>query len=187
MPSLLRSMNSYTRALAMVKRLPAAASSYRDRHDHTLLVLQGGGALGAYQAGVYEALSEAGFAPDWVTGVSIGAINAALIAGNPPERRVARLREFWDRVSSGIPLIAPAAFDPLRRTFNLVSASASATFGVPGFFEPRIPPAIFAPEGTRGGAVGVRHGAAARNAEGAGRVRSHQRQARCASPSAPCT
>ncbi len=132
----------------MVKRLPAAASSYRDRHDHTLLVLQGGGALGAYQAGVYEALSEAGFAPDWVTGVSIGAINAALIAGNPPERRVERLREFWDRVSSGIPLIAPAAFDPFRRTFNLVSASASATFGVPGFFEPRIPPAIFAPEGT---------------------------------------
>jgi NTE family protein len=58
------------------------------------------------------------------------------------------LREFWDRVSSGIPLIAPAAFDPFRRAFNLVSASASATFGVPGLFEPRIPPAIFAPEGT---------------------------------------
>ena len=116
----------------MVKHLPAAAaSSYRDRNDHTLLVLQGGGALGAYQAGVYEALAEAGFAPDWVTGVSIGAINAALIAGNPPERRVERLREFWDRVSSGIPLIAPAAFDPFRRAFNLVSASASATFGVP--------------------------------------------------------
>lgn len=133
----------------MVKRLPAAAaSSYRDRHDHTLLVLQGGGALGAYQGGVYEALWEAGFAPDWVTGVSIGAINAALIAGNPPERRVARLREFWDRVSSGIPLIAPATFDPFRRAFNLASASASATFGVPGLFEPRIPPAIFAPEGT---------------------------------------
>jgi NTE family protein len=118
----------------MVKRLPAAAaSSYRDRTDHTLLVLQGGGALGAYQAGVYEALSEAGFAPDWVTGVSIGAINAALIAGNPPERRVERLREFWDRVSSGNPLIAPAALDPFRRAFNLASASASATFGVPGF------------------------------------------------------
>jgi len=133
----------------MVKSLPAAAaSSYRDRHDHTLLVLQGGGALGAYQAGVYDALSEAGFAPDWVTGVSIGAINAALIAGNPVERRVERLREFWDRVSSGIPLMAPAELDPYRRAFNLVSASASATFGVPGFFEPRIPPAIFAPEGT---------------------------------------
>jgi len=133
----------------MVQRLdPAAASSYRNRRDHTLLVLQGGGALGAYQAGVYEALSEEGFAPDWVAGVSIGAINAALIAGNAPERRVERLREFWERVSSGIPLIAPSGFDSLRRAFNLVSASASATFGVPGFFHPRIPPVVFAPEGT---------------------------------------
>ena len=133
----------------MVQRLdPAAASSYRRRRDHTLLVLQGGGALGAYQAGVYEALAEDGFAPDWVTGVSIGAINAALIAGNPPERRVARLREFWNRVSSGIPLIAPAPFDPLRRAFNAASATASAAFGIPGFYYPRIPPALFAPEGS---------------------------------------
>ena len=127
---------------------PAAASSYQTRHDHTLLVLQGGGALGAYQAGVYEELVENGFAPDWVTGVSIGAINAALIAGNAPTRRVARLREFWDRVSSGIPLVAPAALDPFRRAFNLMSASTSATFGVPGLFHPRVPPAVFAPEGT---------------------------------------
>ena len=59
------------------------------KHDHTVLVLQGGGALGAYQAGVYEGLAEAGIAPDWVAGVSIGAINAALIAGNLPEDRVA--------------------------------------------------------------------------------------------------
>jgi len=126
----------------------AAASSYAARQDHTLLVLQGGGALGAYQAGVYEALSEKGFAPDWVTGVSIGAVNAALIAGNAADSRVARLREFWERVSSGVPLIAPAALDPMRRTFNLFSASAAATFGVPGFFHPRIPPAVLAPEGT---------------------------------------
>lgn len=127
---------------------PAKASSYATRHDHTLLVLQGGGALGAYQAGVFEALSENGFAPDWVTGVSIGAINASLIAGNPHELRVPRLREFWERVSSGMPLIAPAALDPMRRAFNLVSASAAATLGVPGFFRPRIPPVVFAPEGT---------------------------------------
>ena len=71
-------------------------------YDNTVLVLQGGGALGAYQAGVYEGLAEAGYAPDWVTGVSIGAINAALIAGNPPELRVERLREFWNLVSSGL-------------------------------------------------------------------------------------
>jgi NTE family protein len=59
------------------------------------LVLQGGGALGAYQAGVYEALSEAGIHPDWIAGISIGAINAAIIAGNPPKSRADRLREFW--------------------------------------------------------------------------------------------
>jgi len=67
-------------------------------HDHAVLVLQGGGALGSYQAGVYEGLAEAGIDPGWVTGVSIGAINAALIAGNPPQQRLERLREFWDRV-----------------------------------------------------------------------------------------
>ena len=72
-----------------------------DTHDHTVLVLQGGGALGAYQAGVYEGMSELRIAPDWVSGVSIGAINGALIAGNPVERRLERLREFWNRVSSG--------------------------------------------------------------------------------------
>jgi NTE family protein len=133
----------------MIKPLPtAAAANYQQRSDHTVLVLQGGGALGAYQAGVYEGLTEVGFAPDWVTGVSIGAINAALIAGNPPERRLPRLREFWDRVSSGLPLVAPAAFDSMRRALNLVSASASATFGVPGFYFPRMTPPFFAPEGT---------------------------------------
>src|SRR6266853_1871973 len=64
------------------------------------LVLQGGGALGAYQAGVYEALAEAGIHPDWVAGISIGAINAALIAGNPPERRVEKLRQFWEHITT---------------------------------------------------------------------------------------
>ncbi|MFV2034424.1 MAG: patatin-like phospholipase family protein, partial [Halocynthiibacter sp.] len=68
--------------------------------EKTVLVLQGGGALGAYQAGVFEELAESGHSPDWVAGISIGAINAALIAGNPPERRVPQLRAFWDKVSS---------------------------------------------------------------------------------------
>ena len=129
-------------------RDPASASSYASRRDHTLLVLQGGGALGAYQAGVYEALAENGFAPDWVTGVSIGAVNAAIIAGNPTELRVARLREFWERVSSGLPLVPPPILDPLRRALNLVSASAALSFGVPHFFYPRIPPPVFAPPGS---------------------------------------
>jgi NTE family protein len=66
------------------------------------LLLQGGGALGAYQAGVYEALAQSGVHPDWVAGISIGAINSAIIAGNPPERRVEKLREFWERVTSDV-------------------------------------------------------------------------------------
>src|ERR1035438_9775872 len=64
------------------------------------LLLQGGGALGSYQGGVYQALAEANLHPDWVAGISIGAVNSALIAGNPPEKRVARLREFWETVST---------------------------------------------------------------------------------------
>src|ERR671914_1532074 len=105
-------------------------------HEHTVLVLQGGGALGAYQAGVYEGMAECGFAPDWVAGVSIGAINGALIAGNPVERRLQRLREFWNRVSSGLPLNPLAQFATLRSGLNRLSALASALFGVPGFFSP---------------------------------------------------
>ena len=67
----------------------------RSAFGRIVLLLQGGGALGAYQAGVYEALTEADLHPDWVAGISIGAINAAIIAGNPPNRRVEKLREFW--------------------------------------------------------------------------------------------
>lgn len=117
-------------------------------HDHTVLVLQGGGALGAYQAGVYEGMAEQGLAPDWVTGVSIGAINGALIAGNPVEHRLERLREFWNRVSSGLPWNPLAQLTPLRAGLNRFNALAAAMFGVPGFFSPRIPPALFAPDAT---------------------------------------
>ena len=70
----------------------------RRSFDHEILLFQGGGALGAYQAGVYEGLAEAGMTPNWFVGISIGAVNSAILAGNPPERRVERLREFWDRV-----------------------------------------------------------------------------------------
>jgi NTE family protein len=115
-----------------------------------VLLLQGGGALGAYQAGVYEGMHEHGLAPDWVTGVSIGAINAALIVGNSPGKRVERLREFWDRVSSGIPIVPPAQIDPVHIALNRLSAATAAAFGVPGFFVPRVPPAFLAPDGTPG-------------------------------------
>ena len=97
------------------------------------LVLQGGGALGAYQAGVFEALHEAGIEPDWVIGTSIGAINAALIAGNAPADRLPRLRAFWDRV----------AHDPVLETWASMTGLsavlprwATVTRGVAGFFQP---------------------------------------------------
>ena len=115
----------------------------KQKFDHEILVLQGGGALGAYHAGVYEGLAEAGHAPTWVVGVSIGAITAALIAGNPPERRVERLRAFWDRVSAYAPCPLPAWLDALRPAFNLLSAGTVAAFGSPGFFAPRMPPPFF--------------------------------------------
>ena len=136
----------------MAAHSPKAAEPSRrqPRHEHTVLVLQGGGALGAYQAGAYEGLAEAGIVPDWITGVSIGAINAALIAGNPPGRRVERLRAFWDRVSAAAPVVLPPAFDPLRLTFNRVSAFGAVAFGVNGFFAPRVPPPYFSADGSPG-------------------------------------
>src|ERR1700747_1215152 len=85
----------------------ATATRHPGFPGQIVLVLQGGGALGAYQVGVYEAMHEAGVEPDWVIGTSIGAINAALIAGNAPANRLARLREFWARVEQG------SAHDPL--------------------------------------------------------------------------
>src|SRR5271163_3088910 len=70
------------------------------RHGQIVLVLQGGGALGAYQAGVYEALHDAGVEPDWVIGTSIGAIHSAMIAGNEPAKRLEKIRTFWKRVTT---------------------------------------------------------------------------------------
>ncbi|WP_066555769.1 patatin-like phospholipase family protein [Croceicoccus bisphenolivorans] len=125
--------------MATGKPLPADES--------TVLVLQGGGALGSYQAGVYEALAEEGTAPGWVAGISIGAINAAIIAGNPPERRIERLRAFWDLASSRLTIPSPTREGEPRRWFNEMSAALVAAVGIPGFFEPRlIPPGIFWPD-----------------------------------------
>ena len=117
--------------------------------ESVALVLQGGGALGSFQAGIYEALSEAEIPIDWVAGISIGAINAALIAGNPPERRIERLAEFWDIVSSGLPsfpLMWPS--DQMREMLNELSAAHVMGMGVPGFFAPRGWPPTLAIPGT---------------------------------------
>jgi NTE family protein len=133
----------------MSSRAKAAAA----RHgEERILVLQGGGALGAYQAGVYEALAAADQAPHWVAGISIGAINAALIAGNPPERRVQRLHEFWDTVTSAYVMLTSPLSPPagLRSAMNDASATLGAVFGLPGFFVPRFPAAPFQMPGTAG-------------------------------------
>src|SRR6476660_9675338 len=113
-----------------------------------VLVLQGGGALGCYQAGAYQALCHFDFEPEWVAGISIGAINAAIIAGNGPEKRVDRLKEFWNMVSSPVSWNPVTPGDRARSLFNETSAALIATFGVPGFFAPRVPPAPFWPPGS---------------------------------------
>ena len=113
-----------------------------------ILVLQGGGALGAYQAGVFESLSRGYHEPTWVAGISIGSINAALICGNPAHARVAKLREFWDIVSSSQQPFALANDLSPRESLNESSATLGMLFGVPGFFKPRFPPATFQLRGT---------------------------------------
>jgi NTE family protein len=125
----------------------------RPPFDRIALLLQGGGALGSYQGGVYQALDEAGIAPDWVAGISISAINAALIAGNAPEQRVARLRDFWETVTD-----APFSLDALPPTLvrgdlahslvNQVSAFGALIGGAPHFFAPRFPPPYLSPPGS---------------------------------------
>src|SRR5258705_4913427 len=95
-----------------------------------VLVLQGGGALGSYQAGAFQALCRAGFEPEWVAGISIGAINSAIIAGNEPAKRVDRLKEFWDMVSSPVSLNSVGSGDRARTLVNETSSDLIATYSV---------------------------------------------------------
>jgi NTE family protein len=127
---------------------PANTLSRTPAKAQRVLVLQGGGALGSYQAGAYQALCHHDFEPDWVAGISIGAINAAIIAGNPREKRVERLKEFWDMVSAPVPWNPVTHSDRGRAYFNETSAALVAAFGVPGFFAPRFPPAPLWPKGS---------------------------------------
>ncbi|NDH62665.1 MAG: patatin-like phospholipase family protein [Alphaproteobacteria bacterium] len=127
----------------------------RPDFERIALLLQGGGALGSYQAGAYEALAEANLHPDWVAGISIGAINAALIAGNAPERRVEKLRVFWETITEpplGIPYFPGLEIkgDMQRQIVNQWRAMGTMLWGAPGFFKPRIPPPLFTPTGNPG-------------------------------------
>ena len=127
-------------------------TTQRPPFERIALILQGGGALGAYQGGVYQALAEANLLPDWVAGISIGAINSALIAGNPPQKRVERLREFWETVSAppfGMPYIAAleGRDEFTHGVINQVRSWGALVGGAPGFFQPRVPPPFLYPNG----------------------------------------
>jgi NTE family protein len=154
-PSARRSTNPQ---VSKVPKPPALAA--RD-YETVVLVLQGGGALGAYQCGVYEGLDGAGIRPDWFAGISIGAINAAILAGNAPERRVERLREFWQRISTPALPLPPQVFDwqrqwldalpkysPLQALANSAGAMTALLHGQQGFFVPRLPPPYAATPGS---------------------------------------
>jgi NTE family protein len=145
--------------LEYTMQMPKARTLVQERppFECIALLLQGGGALGAYQAGVYQALSEARLHPDWVAGISIGAINAALIAGNPPEARMESLRKFWELITPGAPwdgLMQCGATswatrgEIARGLLNHMSAAAAVVCGAPGFFEPRNPVAWLQPPGS---------------------------------------
>src|ERR1700753_2664581 len=128
----------------------ATERSWRpDRCDRVALVLQGGGALGAYQAGVYQALHEAGLEPNWICGVSIGGINSAIIARNPPERRLERLQEFWDRITARKVWHYTPDGDVYRKARNMTSTWLTTTLGQPRFFKPPELSPGFSPSGAK--------------------------------------
>ncbi|WP_333824340.1 patatin-like phospholipase family protein [Pinisolibacter sp.] len=147
---------------------PTAASDFSELlapYDRVALLLQGGGALGSYQVGVYETLAEAGIEPTWISGVSIGAINTALIAGNPPERRLERLETFWKRITRNDQLGGLGSFDFLRPMIDGWNAFAAMTLGQPGFFKPRLPSPWLMPRGSDGATSFYETGALAETLE----------------------
>ncbi|MGW1423414.1 DUF3734 domain-containing protein [Bradyrhizobium manausense] len=133
--------------------MPVSQQSRPRPYDVVALVLQGGGALGAYQAGVYEGLHEAGIRPNWLAGISIGALNTAIIAGSPEGERVRRLREFWETICAfsiewpageGLANALPFAFD-ITSIRNALAAARALVQGQPGFFKPRFPSPLWSP------------------------------------------
>ncbi|WP_298622562.1 DUF3734 domain-containing protein [uncultured Legionella sp.] len=144
----------------MATRIPSSRriKSFKKRRlpfECVALVLQGGGALGSYQAGVYEALAEVELYPDWIAGISIGAINAAIIAGNPPKERVAKLKGFWEAITANPGWSLATMFENMpyednlgRSLFNKMSAHFTLMTGAPDFFTPRTLHPVLCPEGT---------------------------------------
>ena len=135
-----------------VSRTPSGQSfsGWRpERCERIALVLQGGGALGAYQAGVYQALHEADIEPDWVSGVSIGAINSAIIAGNSRRFRLQRLRTFWERITERKVWSYTPDGDVYRLARNATSSWLTMLYGQPGFFAPRTPSPWLSPAGAK--------------------------------------
>ncbi|WP_246161447.1 patatin-like phospholipase family protein [Segnochrobactrum spirostomi] len=133
-----------------VEDFSAIREIVKANYQNVVLVLQGGGALGSYQPGVVEVLDEIGININWVAGISIGAINSAIIAGNPPEHRVEKLRGFWDVVTSRVQWSWLPPGDHMRGLFNQLSSFSAMMFGQPGFFAPRVPPPHLHPAGTLG-------------------------------------
>lgn len=116
--------------------------------EQVVLVLQGGGALGSYQAGVFKGMVERSIPVTCVAGISIGAVNAALIAGNPPEARLDALKQFWERVTSGMPNMMLPDEGPARQAVHIGAAGTVMAFGIPDFFQPRPVPPFFSPRGS---------------------------------------
>jgi NTE family protein len=148
-------MHGTTGAAATRSRTSSHGHSNRPPFECIALLLQGGGALGSYQAGVYEALAEADLHPDWVAGISIGAINSAIIAGNAPAERISKLRAFWHEVTANPLLDRISALgdywirgDFARGLFNQMSAATAIFQGASNFFSLRQPPAWLHPNGT---------------------------------------
>lgn len=117
------------------------------KKPQVIYVFQGGGALGSYQIGAYEALSEHGYVPDMIVGISIGAINAAIIAGNKPENRMTQLCQFWDKITTRIPFPAINQFGMIK-AHHWLSAQSSLILGQRGFFSPRTINPHLIPNGT---------------------------------------
>ena len=132
------------------KSLQPTPAEIATQYDRVALVFQGGGALGAYQPGVYQALTEAGIEPTWLSGVSIGAVNAAIIAGNEPGRRLQRLEQFWQIISGRKIWAYTPEGDFFRDIRNRTSSWMTMTMGQPGFFKPRATNPWFALPGAEG-------------------------------------